>query len=214
MKYPDDFINKIICGDCLEVMKEMPDNSVDLVLTDLPYGIGYDYDLYEDTPDNLQNLIDKVMPELFRISKVILLTPGPTNSFRYPEPRWTLGWVYKGGSNTGYWGFNCFQPILAYGKDPYLVQGKGRQQDVIFDNIPPERWLKEYHSCSKPITFWRKLLLRGSVKETDIIFDPFLGSGTTALAAKQLGRKFIGIEISEKYCEIAKQRLRQEILPL
>jgi DNA modification methylase len=51
-----------------------------------------------------------------------------------------------------------------------------------------------------------------SSKESDLILDPFLGSGTTAVAAKQLKRNFIGIEISPKYCEIARGRLRQELL--
>ena len=49
-------------------------------------------------------------------------------------------------------------------------------------------------------------------KEGDIVWDPFLGSGTTAVACKQLGRRFIGIEINPDYCKIAEQRLAQEIL--
>jgi site-specific DNA-methyltransferase (adenine-specific) len=67
------------------------------------------------------------------------------------------------------------------------------------------------HETVKPLHLIEKLILTCS-KENDLILDPFLGSGTTAVACKNLKRNFIGIEISEKYCEIAKQRLRQQIL--
>ena len=67
------------------------------------------------------------------------------------------------------------------------------------------------HPTPKPLDLMIKHILISSKKE-DIILDPFLGSGTTTVAAKQLGRNFIGIEISEKYCRIAENRLRQEVL--
>jgi len=206
----EDIINKVICGDCLEVMKNIPDKSIDLVLTDPPYGINFDYEGYEDTPENLQGLIDNFMPEFERICRGnIIITPGITNVGRYPEPYWMLSWIYRGGQNRGKWGFNCWQPILCYGKDPYLVNLKGARADIIEDNTPP---INYGHTCSKPETFWTKLLERVSVKDTDIVLDPFLGSGTTAVVCKKSGRKFIGIEQSETYCEIAKKRLSQEQL--
>ena len=65
------------------------------------------------------------------------------------------------------------------------------------------------HPTEKPVDLIKTLI--GS-NIGDLILDPFLGSGTTAVAAKQLGRNFIGIEISEKYVKIAKERLRQEVL--
>lgn len=60
--------------------------------------------------------------------------------------------------------------------------------------------------------FLKKIIVSYSENESDLILDPFLGSGTTAVAAKQLKRNFIGIEISPDYCKIAEQRLRQDIL--
>jgi DNA modification methylase len=96
---------------------------------------------------------------------------------------------------------------------PYgLNYGKGARMDVIKDSHSPDHELKnKKHTCPKPIEFIKKLLHRGSVKPTDIILDPFLGSGTTAVAAKELGRKFIGNEISENYAAIAVKRLRQNV---
>ena len=209
MTYPDDFINKVIQGDCLEVMKQMPDKSVDLVLTDPPYGVNYEYDIYDDKPEKLAKLVSGFMPEVLRIGKRILVTCGNGNQHLYPKPDWTLAWVISAGAGQNKWGFTCWQPILAYGKDPFRENNMGARSDIIQSN---ERSEDFGHSCTKPIEFWKKVLLRGSVKETDIIFDPFLGSGTTAVASKYLKRKFIGIEISEKYCKIAEDRLRQELL--
>ena len=209
MKYPDDYINKVIQGDCLEVMKQMPDKCVDLVLTDPPYGVGYEYDTYDDTEENLKALLDKVMPEILRVGKRVVLTPGHTNMWKYPEPKWVMAWTNPAGANRNSWGFTCWQPILCYGKDPYLENCMGARQDLIQHSEASQDF---GHSCSKPIEFWKKLMARCSVKESDIIIDPFLGSGTTAVAAKQLGRKYIGIELSEKYCKIAEERLKQDLL--
>jgi len=209
MKYPDDFINKVICGDCLEVMPQIPDKSIDLCLTDFPYGVGEDYDNFEDTPVNVKKLIQATMPEIMRISKRILLTCATRQITWYPESNWIIAWTNRAGAGMNPWGFTCWQPVLCYGKDPYLENCLGSRPDIIEHCETTE---KLGHPCAKPIEFWKKLLLRGSVKETDIIFDPFCGSGTTCVAAKQLHRNFIGIEISEKYCKIAQERLRQVIL--
>jgi DNA modification methylase len=70
----------------------------------------------------------------------------------------------------------------------------------------------KYHPTQKPLKLIRELVSLFSADESDTILDPFMGSGTTLRAAKDLGRKAIGIEIEEKYCEIAANRLRQEVL--
>ena len=195
---------EIICGDCLDILKTMKDKSVDLVLTDPPYGVGLEYDGYKDTKDNLKKLIDIFMPEFLRIGKIVFITCGNGNQHLYPPPDWTLAWVYRGGANQCSWGFNTWQPILAYGKCPYRSNGMGARADTIWQEETPK---PNGHPCPKPIKFWEKLLIRGSVKETDTILDPFMGSGTTGVACANLNRNFIGIEISEKYCAIAEERI-------
>ena len=69
-----------------------------------------------------------------------------------------------------------------------------------------------YHPTQKPVALMEWCL--GFLDENDTVLDPFCGSGTTLLAAKNLGRLAIGIEIEPRYCEIAVKRLRQEVLPL
>ena len=195
-------------GDCLEVMKQFADKSFDLVLTDPPYGVGYEYDSIDDTQENLKVLVNKAMPEILRVGKVSLITCGNGNQHLYPQPTWTLAWVITAGAGQNKWGFTCWQPILAYGKNPYRANRMGARPDIVMSN---ERSEKNAHSCPKPINLWIEILKKGSVKDTDIILDPFMGSGTTLVAAKKLGRKAVGVEISEKYCEIAVTRLNENL---
>jgi len=203
--YYQDKYATIYHGDCLELLPEMP--KVDLVLTDFPYGNNTKYMSFDDSPENVKKLILSVWPLL---PSRIVLTCGVGQIFWYPEATWVLCWFNKAGAGTGRWGFNCWQPILVYGKDPCLVDGLGRQQDFIEHC---EASQKNGHPCPKPIRFWEKVLVRVSRKK-ETILDPFMGSGTTLVAAKQLNRQAIGIEIEEKYCEIAAQRLSQEVLDL
>ena len=206
-----EWVNKIIQGDCLEVIGEMEDKSVDLCLTDFPYGIEIDYGVYKDTQENLKELIKKLMPELFRVCKKTYLTCGVLNQWLYPQPNWVMGWIVESGGNTGKYGFSCWQPILCYGKDARLGGKQGRARDIIKTT---RRTKVEGHPCPKPLDFWKKLLWRVSVSDKDIILDPLMGSGTTCVVAKELGRQFIGIEINEKYCKIAEERIKNTTPPL
>lgn len=70
---------KIYNEDCMETMARMDENEVDLVLTDPPYGNNWDYDEYKDTRDNLKSIMDKIIPEIKRVSKVCLMTTGVKN---------------------------------------------------------------------------------------------------------------------------------------
>jgi DNA modification methylase len=201
----------IYCADCREILPLIPDKSIDLVLTDFPYGNNTDYGFYQDTELNLVTLVGNVMPLIAQKSKRALITPGVSNIQLYPKYDWVLSWVTPAGNGSGKWGFCCWQPILAYGADPYLANGLGRRPDTI---VKTEVTKITDHPCSKPVDIWQLIMLRGSVKNTDLILDPFLGSGTTAVCAKKLGRKCIGVEISEEYCSIAVKRLAQSVMNL
>ena len=194
-------------GDCREVLPAL--GIYDLVLTDFPYGVGCDYGSYQDTEANLRQLIAEALPLVRRSGVVTLLTPGNGNQYKYPEPEWMLSWVIPAAITRGAWGWCWWQPVLAYGKDPYLREGEGGRPDTIICNEASEA---NGHPSPKPDTVWKWFLKRGAARPTDTVLDPFLGSGTTLFVAKQLGHKATGIEINERYCEIAANRLRQSVM--
>lgn len=202
--------NQVYCGNCIDLLKQLPDKSIDVCLTDFPYGVNVDYgEYFVDTRENLKELILQVMPELQRVCKRIVLTCGQSNVWMYPEADWIMAWINTAGANQNKWGFTCWQPILCYGKDAYREANKGARPDIIMENACSDNVA---HPCPKPVKFWRKLLQRVSVSKTDIILDPFAGSGVTLLVAKQLNRKFIGFEINPDYVKIANERLKQSTL--
>lgn len=226
MEYPIDFINKIICGDCLEVMKNIPDKSVDIVLTDPPYGMNYQSARRTATPqfEKIENdvsleWIKPFIKEAYRVLKdnthiYLFCNDYAISDFRWElesvgfTPKRTLVWVknnHTSGDLEGDYG-NKTEFILYAQKGRRALNGK-RETNVLNARRVPTM----VHPTEKPIDLFA-FLIRKSSEENDIILDPFLGSGTTAVAAKQLKRNFIGIELSEKYCEISRQRLRQELL--
>ena len=194
-------------GDCLEVMKELPDKSIDLVLTDPPYGVDLKYSDYVDTESNWFDLFESIIPEFKRIADVSILPSCQIKRLEYIyktfPPDWLICW-YKGSAGTsGFLGFNDWEPLLVYGKKKIYMH------DYLAINNN-EKMGSYGHPCPKPIG-WAKWFISRVTNEGDTILDPFLGSGTTARACKDLGRKCIGIEISQKYCDIAVKRLGQEV---
>lgn len=194
--------------DCMEGMADFPDKFFDLCLTDPPYGVGVKYNTFDDTRENLKILINRTFNEINRVSKRIVIACGIRNMWLYPEPSWILCWYIKSGYGVNNWGFTTWHPILVYGKDPYLENGMGSRADSI-SHIEQSDFYKNNHPCPKPINFWRKLLLRCSVKETDKIIDPFSGSGTTALACEMENRNWIGFEIDKDYHMAATERIER-----
>ncbi len=200
MQYPNDFINKIINGDCLEVMKSIPDKSIAMVLTDPPYGIGKDYG------NNSDEMFNKEwFEEAKRVSHGMGFTPGIVNMFKFPQPDWVMCWYKPGAMSRTKYGFNSGEPILIYDLPPST-----KEPDVIRSPITFQKEVGN-HPTPKPIELFKKMVLRFT-KPGDVVLDPFLGSGTTAKACHELGRNYIGIEINPDYCKIAEQRLKQQVL--
>jgi len=195
-------VNQIICGDCLDVMNDWPDNCVDLVLTDPPYGVGLDYDVYEDTEENWRKMFLSLIPNAKRVAGMTIMPSCQIKKmpFIYANhpPDWLICW-YKGSVGTAaYVGFNDWEPLLVYGKN------KGVCMHDFLHCTP--RSFDNGHPCPKPIE-WAEWLISRTTKAGDLILDPFCGSGTTCVAAKMLGRNYIGIDISEEYCQISRERI-------
>lgn len=218
--YQDDAVT-LYQGDCRLVLPELLEATprrddgfaFDVVLTDLPYGVGVDYDGYEDNIAELEALVEVTLPLMRDAAPVVALSCGIANLTRYPASTWVLCWHFSAGGSTTRWGFSMWQPILVYGGDPYLKRQLGRRPDIIITNAP-NIGNPYNHPCPKPIESWRKILLRVSPAEGEIILDPFAGSGTTLVAAKYTGRRAVGIEQSPRYCEEIVKRLTAGILEL
>jgi DNA modification methylase len=209
-----ELLNKIHHADCLEFMKQLPDKSIDLVLTDPPYGIGYEYNSYKDTPENLEELVKNFVPEAIRIANRVAIFSGVQNVVKYPISDWLMAYTWNTTGNFGFYGYNQWQPVILYGKD---VKGFGNingvtKTDVLsFSGGKGVGFLREgndkFHCCPKPLNVIRGFVNR--LSEDGIVLDCFSGSGTTALACHDLGLDFICIEKDADYHKASVKRLEQ-----
>ncbi len=245
IRFPDDFIDMIVCGDCIKLMSKIPENSIDLVITSPPYNLGIDYGIYKDNMewnDYFQSC-RKWIKEIFRILKKDgrfclnhYLSLGKSNNRQSPlmDLNWIakeIGfkhhglavWTDKTLSKRTAWG-SWLSASAPYINSPYegillLYKYFWKKQKSGESTIKSNEFM-EY--CSgiwnmqpdikrlTPASFPLELPLR-CIKllsfENDIVLDPFMGSGTTAVACKQLKRNFIGFEINPDYCKIARNRV-------
>lgn len=199
-------------GDCREIL---PQISGDVVVTDPPYGLEYPYRSYEDTRDNLRQLVADVMPEILRIGRAVVM-PGPTQIGLYPQPEWVGCITWDTTGTFGKYGYNQWTPLLCYGKD---LDGFGNVNGITKGDVlrfsggsaemVERKKLKDdgIHACPKPLHMMKRVLQRHTM-EGETVVDPFMGSGTTAIACVMMGRKFVGIEKDPEYFNSAAERIR------
>jgi site-specific DNA-methyltransferase (adenine-specific) len=194
----------LYCARAEEVLPQLTER-VDLVLTDPPYNVDLKYDKHNDTMENYQEWCGWWLNECKRLAPCVAITPGMMNHVWWYEfkPDWTLCWFKSNQcSPSVLGGFNVWEPVLLFGKPKKRVAQDGFSMNI---GMQPDTG---DHPCPKQYRAWSKLLVMLS-DEGQTVLDPFAGSGTTLLAAKRLGRRAIGIEMSEAYCKIAVQRLSQ-----
>jgi len=215
----------LYCGDCLEIIPML--EPVDLVLTDPWY-----YPENRKTKNAFES--DIFWQEVKRWMQTLLLLTKETGhlficfssqkmakfEFLLAELSAPLSsrivWHYRnaGGrcADKGRFG-KTYEMIyhIGFGSTLNFPEKWGDERfDVWTIAIPQANFTdKKLHEFQKPIKLFERIVKIGSFKE-NIVLDPFFGSGTTAVACERLGRKWIGIEISEEYCEIAKQRIIKE----
>ena len=220
-------------GDCLELMKDIPDKSIDLIVTDPPYkltsrgGSGTMGGYWKEEKakkgvifDNNSISCKEYLPEFYRILKnksILYLMCNNTNlqeminvatqsGFKFVK---SLIWE-KGNKICGRYYMNCFEYILLFRKGGDKPIKNCGTPDILKVPIKKQKDIngKNLHDTEKPVELM-KILIENSSDENDIILDPFMGIGSTGIASKELKRNFIGIELDEKYFKIAKERIEK-----
>lgn len=243
----ENFLNKIINDDCINILKQVPDSCVDMTFADPPFNLKKKYNNYDDAKE-VQDYLDWCniwLSEMVRITK-------PSGAiFVHNIPRW-LSYFSQYLNKIAYfkhW-IAWDSPSAPLGKTLlpnhygilYFTKAKLRKDFKFFDIRMPhprcrvcKEFLKDYggkkalahgfgpllsdvwsdihrirhkkrrdeHPCQLPIPLLERLILM-TTEENDIVLDPFVGTGTTAVAAKKLGRKYIGVEQDKKYANIAR----------
>ncbi|MEK6935643.1 MAG: site-specific DNA-methyltransferase [Nanoarchaeota archaeon] len=295
-EFEEKFVNKVLCGDCLEILPQLPEKSVDLVIADPPYfkTINEEWDFKWRTEEDYIGWVEKWIKELSRVVKTnccfwlfgyvkilskilpiaekygfvfrqqIIVDKGmraisgrATRNYKmFPTTTESIFFFVKNNqpnikkflkerqkevgltakeindkmevksNGGGLWSLYTGENILAqiptkemWGRLQEILKFKMDYSEVNFTFNPQMGFTDVWtdinfykedreHSTQKPIPLIERLI-KASSNEGMIVLDPFLGSGSTAVASRQLNRKFIGIEVDKKYCDYAKKRLKE-----
>jgi site-specific DNA-methyltransferase (adenine-specific) len=248
-----DWLNRIYCEDAVQGMSRIPEGSIDLILTDPPYGLGKDYGNDSDKLDTdaylawTQKWIDAALPKLklngslyifltWRFSPEIFVMLKKRMTM-VNEIIWDRRVPSMGGSTRKYSSVHDTIGFFVNAKDyyfdldavriPYDAETKKARSRSIFVGSkwlelgynPKDVWSvsrlhrehreREDHPTQKPLEIIERMV-KASCPVGGIVFDPFMGSGTTAVAAKRCGRHFTGFELNPEYCALIEARLAAE----
>ena len=206
------FAGRVINADCLAVLPQLPEASVDLILTDPPYLVGYhDRSGRSIAGDQTGEWLKPAFRELYRVLKpdrfcVSFYGWNRTDEFFAAwreagfRPVGHLVWVKSYASSRG---------VLAYRHEMayLLVKGQAARPNYALPDVLKWNYTgNRLHPTQKPVPSL-KPVIEALTQRGDLVLDPFCGSGSTLLAAKILGRRYIGIELSKEYCAAAQRRV-------
>lgn len=243
-------LNEIICGDAIEEMKKIPDNTIDMTFADPPFNLNKKYGNYKDkkATDDYVKWCEKWLTEMVRIIK-------PTGSILVHNiPKWLIyyanhlnkiaifkhwiawdsmsiplgktllpahyGILFYTKSPRGFKFHElraphkkcrtCGEMIKDYGGKKSQIHPHGTLLSDVWADIHRIRHntRRDAHPCQLPEPLLERLILM-TTNENDVVLDPFIGAGTTALAAKRLGRNYIGIDIDPKYKKIVADKIKK-----
>lgn len=208
---------KIYCGDCLEIMPLLEE--VNSVISDPPYGIDFKYDGHDDHPDAYVGGYEKYIMKVWKECEYKVGHHGII-SFAQATKNFKNFWKWFGDDIRIFIlakNFVSMRGDIPYAYDPVIIKFIGEpilsnenRRDFFVANmagvISNTNAIQREHPSPKPLD-GIKYLVNAFSTNGSLVLDPFLGSGTTLVACKELGRNGIGIEINPKYCEIAKKRL-------
>lgn len=212
MKPISSFVNRIILGDCVVVMGRMPPASVDFIATDPPYLVNYQSrdgrSIANDTTDEWLRPACARMYRVLKDNRFLLCFYAWNRIDRFFaawkaagfRPVGHLVWVKRYASSERFVGYSHESAYL-------LAKGHPQQPRSVIRDILEWRYTgNSLHPTQKPVMALRPPIA-AFTKPGEIVLDPFVGSGTTAVAAKSLGRRYIGIDIEPKYAVCAQNRL-------
>lgn len=212
MTQTSDFTNRIVEGDCVTVLKTVPAASVDLVVTDPPYLVRYrardGRSIAND--DNA----DWLAPAFAEISRVLKDGRFCVSFYGWTQvDRFLAAWRAAGLRPVGHFVFaksyHSQERFLRYSHEcAYLLaKGEPKPPTIALPDVLDWSYSGDtLHPTQKPLVSILPLILAYS-RVGDMVLDPFAGSGTTALAAKLLNRRFIGVELDSRYARLAQERL-------
>lgn len=248
MLSPEEYTNKILCGDCVEFLDSLPEGTLDLTITSPPYNVGIEYGEHDDsemayecylawlgsvfnamyrahkehsyvainigrntehnTPVHLATLLEKAGFKFYKSVLWVKPQGAATQTFwhKYPHPRY-------------YEPYLVTEDILIYSKGEVKGEHRGPRIDCLEESfirdvatnvwrINPDshKVQKGIHPAPFPPELPSRLIQLLSLPG-ELVYDPFVGSGTTPLAAYNLGRNYVGTDIDPAYCEYAEQSL-------
>lgn len=240
-----DFLDQIICGDCLEVMSQIPDGTVHLAVTSPPYNLGISYDNHDDSLayESYLEWMKKVWIETKRVLVpggrfALNIAPTSIKNFRpihhdFSNQLREIGmtmrteiiWYKQTMGRRTAWGswkspsnphiVPSWEYVLVFCKGSWTLDGDKKDADITDDEfmrfsdgfwyIPPESQRRGHPTPFPEELIYR--LIKFYTYKGNVVLDMFGGTGTVAVVAQKTGRHFIHVDVSQKYCQIAEQRL-------